>query len=575
MSVPSPAPARLARWGLPLLLVVTALAYLALWPADFAWDDEALVVDNQVIGQPGGWLELWTRDLWSTTRLSTLQSGYYRPLMLLSLAVDRALFGLDATGAHLHSLAWHLLAVAALFVLLRRLVAPGPALAGATLFALHPAQSEVLALVAARNDSMAAALVLAAVVVLLPLDERRPGRLALGAALTFAGLLSKESAVLAPVMLLALDLGRGHGPRDALRRGWPRLVAMLVAVVALLGLRAAIGVNAGITPAADSLSLVGAHLGELVGVYAGLVVWPWPLTPARHVFYLQPLSSHLLELLLLAGLLVAAVAWGRHRRLVLAGLAIALLSWLPTLAATLDKGLLGERYLYMPLAGLGVVLAAALPRLPLLLLPAFVIPAVVALQLRLPDWQDSRTVWTRAHQVDPTPFTAAGLAWYLHRDGDYADAADLLEDAVMGDPPYKDACELVLMALLQDRQEARAVEVGRRAMAEGRCRPEGLLPQHLAIALAGEGQWDEAIRVALERPGGPAGPSLTVVAAGRARAGDLQAVADLARQQRDPVAFVQQVARLLRLGDEPAAAAAVSGMLRRAPDGAAPPSPSP
>ena len=139
------------------LLLLTALTYARLWGVEFSWDDEALIVDNQVTGA----LDLesvkafFTRDLWSTTRLPTLKSGYYRPLMLLSLALDRAAFGLSSAAAHAHSLLWHLGAVAALFALIRRLLGAGPALAGSLLFALHPVQAEVLALVAKGLSSRA------------------------------------------------------------------------------------------------------------------------------------------------------------------------------------------------------------------------------------------------------------------------------------------------------------------------------------------------------------------------------------------------------------------------------------
>ena len=157
------------RRGLVLLLVVTTIAFARLWGVEFSWDDEALVVDNRVTGSLANFGEFFTRDLWGTTQLEWLKSGYYRPLMLLSLAVDRAIFGLDSTTAHVHSLLWHLGAVAALWAVLRKLASPRGALLGAAFFAVHPLQAEVLALVAARNDSMAAALSLLALWLLPPL----------------------------------------------------------------------------------------------------------------------------------------------------------------------------------------------------------------------------------------------------------------------------------------------------------------------------------------------------------------------------------------------------------------------
>ena len=129
-----------------VLLLVTTLAYARLWGVGWSWDDEALILDNQVTGSLSNIGEFFTRDLWGTTRLESLKSGYYRPLFLLSLAIDRALFGLSSAAAHVHSLLWHLLVVVGLHGLIRKLVNPAAALTAATLFALHPVNVEVLAL---------------------------------------------------------------------------------------------------------------------------------------------------------------------------------------------------------------------------------------------------------------------------------------------------------------------------------------------------------------------------------------------------------------------------------------------
>ena len=138
-----------------ILLLLTTLAYARLWWVGWSWDDEALILDNQVTGSLANVGEFFTRDLWGTTRLESLKSGYYRPLFLLSLAIDRALFDLSSTAAHVHSLLWHLLVVVGLHGLIRKLVTPLAAITAATMFALHPVNSEVLALVAARNDEVA------------------------------------------------------------------------------------------------------------------------------------------------------------------------------------------------------------------------------------------------------------------------------------------------------------------------------------------------------------------------------------------------------------------------------------
>ena len=374
-------------------------------------------------------------------------------------------------------------------------------------------QSEVLALVAARNDAMAAALVLAALGLLAP-REVRPGRLLLAGLLALGGLLSKESAILAVVMLGALDLARWRRPGP-----FRRYAVLGAAVCAYLPLRRMADLDAAITPDAGAFSLLADNAIAVAGVYGKLVVWPWPLTPARHINYLPPIGDTLFGLVVLGSLAGAAVWRGERRALVLAGGAWAIASFVPSLAATLDKGLLGERYLYLPLAGLALSLVGAAPRMPRWSALAIAAPSVLALQLRLPTWEDSRTVWQDAHDVAPTAFTAGGLAWYYHRDKDYEAANQLFRLALEGDPPYRDVCEMVVMSHLEARESAEAVRIGEWAIQERGCDPAGLITHHLAIALAGEGRWAEGAKLAANRPGGPEGPSIIVIAGHEARKG--------------------------------------------------------
>ena len=580
----APRPTLLQRlathWPLLVLLAVTGAAYVPLLSVTFSWDDEALIVDNQVTHDLGNWKEFFTRDLWSTTKLSTLKSGYYRPLMLLSMALDRAVspWGLGerdpaallaASGvAHLHSLLWHLLAVGMLYGLANRLLGRWPAVTAATVFALHPLQSEVLALVAARNDSMATALVLAAVWLLVEAQPRWPRLLAAGL-LAWLALLSKESAVLAVLMLLPLDLARHGRPI-----GWRRYVALGAALVAYVPLRRLADLDAAIAPSASSLRLVGEHAAHIVAAYASMLVWPWPLTPARHMLYLPELGALLQGLVVLAGLLAMALWKGDNRKLVLVGLAWAVLTFAPSLAATVDKGLLGERYLSFPLAGLGLAVAAAVPRLPRWAPLVFAVPAIAALQVRLPHWKDSRTVWEHAHTVAPTAFTAGGLAWYYHRDRDFDRANELFVQALEGDPPYRDVCEMIVMSHLEAKDPKAAVEVARWAMTERGCPAEGLLYTHFAVALAGTGQFEAAAKVAANHPRGLHGPGLVVMGAYRTLTGDLSTVYQAAvRMTAEDPAYLDRVAKMLRLGGQPAASEAVLAMKSGPPPAQAPAAP--
>ncbi|MEL6346661.1 MAG: hypothetical protein AAFV53_26345 [Myxococcota bacterium] len=540
------------HWPLLILLLVVTVAYARLWSVGWSWDDEALVVDNQQTGSLSNIVELFTRDLWSTTRLETLKSGYYRPLMLLSLAIDRALVPeirtqAASTLAHVHSLLWHLLAVSGLYAVLVRMLPVAGAALGATLFALHPVNAEVLALVAARNDSMAAAFTLLAI--WLVMDRGWNLWRALGAgALFLAGLLSKESAVLGPLMLLTLDLARFRTIGD-----WRRYLPFVFSGAVYLAMRVMADINAGIMPGESSFQILSDNLLGITALYGKLLVWPWPLTPARHVHYLPALGESLFGLVIFIGLVAYGIARGEHRNLVILGLIWAGLAFAPSLAATLDKGLLGERYLYFGVAGLGLSLAAAIPRPPMWAAPAMALPAVIALQVRLPQWQNSRTVWEAAHEVAPSPFTAAGLAWYYHRDKELDKALPLLVMALEGEPPYRDACELITMAFLEDKQPQKAAEIAEWAVNERGCPPRGLIIDHWAVGLAGTGQWQEAAQVALRQQGGPQGPGLIVIASAYAVQGRVDKALMVAQQSGDPE-FTRRTLKMLRLGGAGAAA---------------------
>lgn len=549
----------MSRYAVWALLAATALVYAPLAGAGFVWDDSALVVDNALTEDLWGNLgAIFTTDLWRSLKLAGADSGYYRPLMLLSLAVDRALFGLSAPAHHLHNVLWHVLCVAAVWGVLKRLSGPVAALGGAALFAFHPVQIEAVALIASRNDAMAMSLCIGAL--LLVWEERPPlWKLGLGALAALAGLLSKESAVLAPLMLVLLDLVRWGRPR-----GWPRYLALALGVAAFIGMRTASGITGAAVPTAASWSLLADHAVTVLGIYGSLVVWPWPLTPARHIMWLPQVQW---PFWVGGAAFLALVAYGLHRardrRLVLAGLAWAALSFAPTLVATVDKGLMGERYLYFPMAGLALALVGVVgtelrvwKALALLL-----VPSLVAIEVRLPDWKDSRTLWQAAHDAEPTAYTAGGLAWYVYDDGDYEEARPLFVQAITEDPPYRDACTHLVMVHLAVDDAQGAVDMGSWAMRERGCPPIPETLGNYGLALASVGRWSQAVPIVTGLSRDPFQHSLLVLAANEVRLRRYPGFQALEPYWKGSKSLVEQVAKLLRLSGETEAALDFQGWL--------------
>src|SRR5690348_10036401 len=152
--------------------------------------------------------------------------SFYRPLFLVWLRINFILSAMSPWGWHLLSIVKHL-AVAVLlgFLVLRLLRDRIAALIAATLFALHPAQTESVAWVTVPDPLMSAA-VLGAVLLYLrwievfphPQRQERKSRkaartkkaesywLIASAAACFAALLAKETAILLPILIFALAL---------------------------------------------------------------------------------------------------------------------------------------------------------------------------------------------------------------------------------------------------------------------------------------------------------------------------------------------------------------------------------
>ncbi len=524
-----------------LICALTAAAYAGVVQAGFVVDDHPLVLYNQATASLSQLGRLFSEDLWASAD-GGYASGYYRPLVLLSFAVDRSLFGGAPGMFHLHSLAWHLLACLCLHRLLLQLLRPLPALVGAALFALHPLQSEAVVWISARNDLMAAALLLASLVLLAPTHVRR-WRLAAGALLACGAVLSKESALLAPLFLLCLDLARQGRPS-----GWPRYLCLLGAAGLHLCLRSLAGVNSAALPPASGWRVLLEHAHQLMALYGGLLVWPWPLSLGRDLGSLQLAWPVLVAGLVALGALICLLLLPRQgRRLASAGLAWSLLAWSPALLALADQGLVGERYLYLPLAGLGLAVAVAAQRLrgraALLLLLA--LPWLVLVHLRVPDWKDDIAIWSAALRDTPSSYVEASLGHVFSLDGRDQEAGEHFTRAVLGEPPRLEVCHALATAAGR-RSDPRA-SLRQTDPVASRCAASGSFRGQRATWLAMLGRWEDALAVA-EQGGDPQRRDELVLAAWGVVSGDCARYRSLLMDTADPASATAQLQHLLRLG---------------------------
>jgi len=192
-------------WGVALLAVVT---FAPVVTYGFAYDDHWTVERNPALA---GALAPLLRNLLAGRAVARGIPDATRPAMVMSLWVDRHLFGSDPAGHHLHSLLLYggSVAMASLAVLsiTRRRVA---AMVGGCFFAVAPVHAEVVAAVNYREDAIAAIAVLGTLAWLFA-PRRVPASVdgsVLVAALVLLGLLGKESTIALVPMTFAALLSR-------------------------------------------------------------------------------------------------------------------------------------------------------------------------------------------------------------------------------------------------------------------------------------------------------------------------------------------------------------------------------
>jgi Flp pilus assembly protein TadD len=449
-TVPGPSFSRPA-FQYVLVALAALLVFAGTLANGFVYDDVQLVLENPWPRSLAGVRESFSQPLFGFLESSTAEDPrhhYYRPLMHVFLFVLRQGFGLQPWAYHLALMLMHA-AVSVLVLWLLRVCLvtdrPGPearagvwaALGGALLFALHPVHTEAVAWVSGAMDVGMALAVLLAARLWLPVPAS-PARALGAAALWFAGLLVKETALVLPVLLWGLERAtasaRARGSLGAQAR---RYALLGLGFAAYLGLRfMALG---GSLPASNA----PARASRLAGVLAfpadlgGKLVWPWPLavlSPGGPATSFADVRVGLGALCFVGVVAGAVWAWRRgHAVIQGAGLWL-LVPLLPALALQV-RGVdaYAERYLYLSSVGfvllLAMALRAALLRWPerarvLALASGGVLAVFTLLTLAyVPVWRDDLTLWTYVQEtVEDQPLIHSNLG-NLHLNAGRLDVA--------------------------------------------------------------------------------------------------------------------------------------------------------
>ena len=185
-----------------LLFVLTLLAFSRTITNGFvSMDDAPYITDNPIVRQG------LTRFGIEMSLTSTMGTGYWHPLTMLSLMLDASIWGMNPAGFHATAITLHAVNAVLVFLWLYRWTGYAwRAWVVAALFALHPLRVESVAWAAERKDLLFSLFGLLSILAYGWFTERRTvfryGCVMIAYALS---LMSKPMLVTLPVLLLAAD----------------------------------------------------------------------------------------------------------------------------------------------------------------------------------------------------------------------------------------------------------------------------------------------------------------------------------------------------------------------------------
>lgn len=495
------------------LIVITLAVYVQVGNHQFLnLDDNTYVTENPHVasGLTG------SNILWAVT---SVESYNWHPLTWLSHMADVQFYGMNPRGHHLTNVVIHAFATLLLFMLLLRLTgAPWQSSFVAALFALHPLHVESVAWVAERKDVLSALFWFLTLIFYAGfVVQRKPSQYILTLISFVLGLMSKPMLVTLPIIMLLMDfwpLERYcHEDLQGLRQLFRRLRALTTEkmpffVCALFSCLMTIyaqhkgGAVAGLTTVPFLLRSKNALVAY--ATYLGKTLWPRHLAVFYPFNWSIPSWQVIGSLLILLLITIAALRSGRRYPYIATGWFWFLITLLPVIGLIqVGAQSMADRYTYIPVVGLFIMVAWGIPELTkglrnqkvilILLASGVIISSAILSWHQLGYWRDNITLYRQTLKVTTDNYTIHNnLGIALQMRGDIDAAIHEYEAALRINPNCRNGQANLEIALIATREREAAIRLYREMI---QINPNNAnAHSNLGSALAGKGNLDEAIK---------------------------------------------------------------------------------
>ncbi len=409
---------------------------------EYVLDDKIVITDNDFTkkGFSGIW-DILTTDSFEGyfgEQKTILAGGRYRPLSIITFAIEYQIFGLNPVAGHFFNILLYALSALLLFRVLLQLFPPletsrwylSLPFVASLLFVLHPVHTEVVANIKGRDEILALLFAFGALYFILKHLKNNSIPMLLGACISLLlGILAKENAL---TWLFIIPLSLYYFTKAS----WGQIAKITGALLLTVLLYFLIRYNAlgyilytgkestdimnnpfyGLDPGKRAATIM-----YTLGLYIKLLLYPHPLTHDYYPFQIPIIDFQdwraLLSVLVNLSLLIYALLGIRKKSIP----SYAILFYFASLSIVsnifVNVGTtMNERFIYMPSVGLCIILAYFIARwlparlnekpnevniISVGLLSVLCFAYVAKTLIRVPDWRNALTLNSAAVRFSP------------------------------------------------------------------------------------------------------------------------------------------------------------------------------
>lgn len=347
-----------------IIVILCIAAYLNTLSTDFVWDDIYQIKNNDQIKSLLNIPSFFSSNVWAGVR--GFSSYYYRPLFILSLAVDHSVWGEQPFGYHLTNMVLHILMSIMVYLFaLKFLKSATGSLFSAAVYAVYPVHAEAVAWISGRNEILSALFLLSSFYFYIFYREKRRIAYIISSLVLFSfSLLSKETAVVLPVIILLYELFFGNRDWKETTRV-PALYGLLIIpyfIVRLILFKSMTGAQS--QPLLWRLSTTPGLIME----YLRLLISPINLKVFYDIAVKKTfLSQDVIIPIFVLGIICLGIIFSlRYDKRIFFNLLFTLITLVPVsgIVVLIAPALMADRYLYLPSAGFSMALGTIFSIIP-------------------------------------------------------------------------------------------------------------------------------------------------------------------------------------------------------------------